>query len=195
MPRKPVTSPRCQVCQSPERHRIEHARVAGVSLDNIAAQFGVHRDAVWRHCHNHLSDDQRAQYLADVPVAELAKRATEEEIAILDYAKLVRSQLTQNFLLASQCHDHHAAAILAGRITELLNFIGKLTGEVRQVSAGSVTNNMMLLVNSPAFAQLEAMALRALAPFPEALKAFIGGLRELEAEASPPIPQIIDQSR
>src|SRR5262249_12868871 len=111
------------------------------------------------------------------------------------FARLVRSQLVQNFLLASQCHDHHAAAVLAGRISELLRFIGQITGEVRQLSAGNTTNNMMVFVNSPEFARLEQIALRTLSPYPDALRAFISGLRELEAEAAPaPIPQIIDQS-
>jgi hypothetical protein len=133
----------------------------------------------------HVTDEQKAQYLADVPIAELAKRAAEEEIAIIDYAKLIRSQLTQCFLLAAQCNDHHAAATLGGRLTDLLSFIGKLTGEIRQVAAGNVTNNLAIFVNSPAFAQLEQMAIRCLSPYPDALRSFIDGLRELEREAAP----------
>jgi hypothetical protein len=133
----------------------------------------------------HVTAAQKAQYLADVPISELAKRAAEEEIAILDYAKLIRGELTQCFLLASQCRDHHAAATLGHRLTDLLSFIGRLTGELRQVAPGAITNNMAIFVNSPAFSRLEKMLLKRLAGFPDALRSVIEGLRELEEETSP----------
>jgi predicted ArsR family transcriptional regulator len=63
--------------------RIEATRVAGASLDNIAAKFGISRDALRRHMHAHVPEDLRAQYLADVPVKELAQRASAEGLRSL----------------------------------------------------------------------------------------------------------------
>ena len=48
---------RCAVCHHPERVRIEALRTAGVSLDKLSELFGIHRDAIWRHCERHVSDE------------------------------------------------------------------------------------------------------------------------------------------
>src|ERR1700756_1836968 len=76
---------RCTVYRHPERHRMEMARVAGVSFEAIAAKFDTpthscKRDAIWRHCRDHLDEAARASYLADVPIQELAARAAEEGV-------------------------------------------------------------------------------------------------------------------
>lgn len=48
----PLSRParRCQVCLHAERVRIEALHTAGVGIDKLAEQFGLHRDAIWRHC-------------------------------------------------------------------------------------------------------------------------------------------------
>jgi hypothetical protein len=72
---------------------IEQTRVAGASLDTIAAKYQVSRDSLHRHMHRHVSEDLRAEYLAGVPIRELAKRAGEEGLSVLDYLSLVRATL------------------------------------------------------------------------------------------------------
>jgi hypothetical protein len=65
----------CNVCHHDERVRIEALHVAGVSLDKLAAQFGIHRDAIHRHCKNHLTERARAGYLlGPARVADLMRR-------------------------------------------------------------------------------------------------------------------------
>ena len=90
-------------------------RVSGVSLDAIAAKFeGVHRDAVWRHMANNVQEEDKALYLADIPLAEAAERAAKEHTSLLSYFALIRTSVLQQLMLASSVNDGHRVAVLAG---------------------------------------------------------------------------------
>lgn len=171
----------CSICGHPERHLIEAARISGVSLDAIAAKWSVSRDSVFRHMKSHVTEDQRGAYLVDVPVAEMARRAAEESTSLIDYLSLVRKQLIAGMLHASACNDLHALANLGGKNIQVLEAIGRLTGEVSRIT--SVTNNNTIFLNSPQFLALEGMLMRVLAPHPEALGAVVEGLRSIGASA------------
>jgi len=113
--RRKRTSTACSICKHEHRALIEGARVAGASLDSIAGKYGCSRDALHRHCKNHLSDDQRSEYLAAVPLRELAEKAAAEGLSILQYLSLTRGILVKQMQLASSVNDHHAtSALLAG---------------------------------------------------------------------------------
>ena len=171
----------CLVCSSPHRHEIEAARVAGCSLDAIAAKYAISRDAVWRHCSRHVTESAKAAYLADVPLAEVAERAAKEGGSILSYLALVRATVTGQMLLAAQTNDGHRVAVLAGRAIECLTTIGKFSGELSELRTLNVTNNVAF-VSSPAFTRLERMLLDRLKSHPAALAAVLDGLSDLEAE-------------
>jgi hypothetical protein len=160
-------------------------RISGVGLDKIAEQFGVSRDAVWRHQGNHLSESDKAAYLADVPLSEMLARAADEGVSLLDFFKIVRATLTKQFQLAASVNDRRAVASLAGRLNETLDLIGKLTGEMLRLSPGTTINNTAVFLNGPIFADLQSMLVRKLAGFPEALSRVVEGLQELEARATP----------
>src|SRR6266849_5079886 len=113
-----ITRARCTICRHPERARIELARVSGVSLDSIAESFGVQRNAVWRHMGNHVTDADRAIYLADVDLKGLAERANAESLSLLDYLAIVRSTLLQQMQMSAGLNDRSATAALAGRLNE-----------------------------------------------------------------------------
>ena len=181
--RKPAAKSRksCHVCSSPHRHEIEAARVAGCSLDAIAAKYAISRDAVWRHCSRHVTESAKAAYLADVPLAEVAERAAKEGGSILSYLALVRATVTGQMLLAAQTNDGHRVAVLAGRAIECLTTIGKFSGELSELRSLTV-NNSVTFINSPAFTRLEAMLLDRLKAHPAALAAVLDGLSDLEAE-------------
>jgi hypothetical protein len=172
-----MKKPRCKLCAHPERARIEMMRVGGVGLDAIAAQFNVSRDSVWRHMKDHVSDDERAEYLADIPLAEMLARAADEGVSLLDFFKIVRATLMKQFQLAASVNDRRAVASL--------DLIGKLTGEMLRLSPGMVVNNTAVFVNSPMFTDLQSMLVRKLAGHPEALSRVVEGLQELEARAAP----------
>jgi hypothetical protein len=177
--------PPCTVCKHADRARIEATRIAGASLDSIAARYAIGRDALWRHMARHVPEDIRAQYLADVPVKELAARASAEGLSVLDYLAIVRGVLLQEFQLAAGVHDKHATAALAGRLTEVLREVGRITGEIMRTPGVMNVSNTVNFINSPVFVDLQQMLIRRLAGHPQALDAVIEGLRELESRSAP----------
>jgi hypothetical protein len=180
MPARKITRARCTICAHPERARIEFARISGASLDSIAATFGVHRDAVWRHCTKHVSDEQKSIYLADVPLEDLAKRANAENLSLLDYLVISRATLMSQMQAAAACNDRHGTATLAGRLNETLSLIGKLTGEMLALSPVNITNNTAVFMSSPLYLELEQMLIATLSDHPDVLAKVVGGLRQLE---------------
>jgi hypothetical protein len=184
----------CLVCAHKDRVRIEASRVAGVSLDNLSRKFAVSRDSIFRHCRDHVDADLRAQYLAEVPIKDLAKAAADEGCSVLEYLAIVRSALMQQFQLAVACNDKNGTAILAGKLTEVLRLVANISGEILKApSVANITNNVNF-INSPMFADLQQMLVRRLAGHPEALTAVVEGLRELESKSfsPPPMPLTIE---
>jgi hypothetical protein len=187
MPRRAIDRKTCTICTHAQRHEIEMLRASGVSLDAIASKYpGVHRDAVWRHWTRHVSDDVKAGYLADIPISEIAERAAKEGGSLLSYLSLVRTAVFQQLMLAGSVNDGHRVAVLAGRATEVLREIGRVTGELSSIGSLTVHNNSVMFVNSPAFAKLEVMLLARLRAYPDALREVVSGLRELEGEEDTP---------
>jgi hypothetical protein len=186
--------PPCTICTQVDRVRIEALRCAGASLDNVAGKFSISRDALHRHFHNgHVTEDARAQYLSDVPIAELAQLAASEGTSVLQYLSLVRSILMQEFQLASQTHSHHATSALAGRLNEVLRTIGTLSGEMSEVAARSITiHGNINVMNHPAIATLQAKILEALEPFPSAAQAVVAALRSFDDESAPAAMKTIE---
>ena len=93
--------PVCTICKHENLVLIEQTRIAGASLDSISAKFGVSRDSIFRHMRAHVSEDLRAEYLAAVPLAELAQKAASEGLSVLQYLSIVRSTLLNAFQLAA----------------------------------------------------------------------------------------------
>jgi hypothetical protein len=178
--------PQCLICRHPDRGRIEAIKIAGASLDAIAAKFeGVSRYSLHRHMHRHVSEADRLSYIAEVPVQELAQRAANEGVSLLDYFAIVRGVLLQQFQLAASVNDKNAVANLAGRLTEVLRAIGSATGEIMKSPMVQNVTNTVNFVNSPIFADLQSMLLKRLASHPEAMASVVDGLRELETRAAP----------
>jgi hypothetical protein len=181
---------RCGVCRHPERARIEMLRAGGASYESIGKKFGMLKDVVWRHWRDHVSDETKAQYYAGpVQLHELAQRAAAEGLSLLDYLSIVRSTLLTMFQASAQVGDRHGASATAGRLLQCLGEIGRITGELGRIGNGgvTVTNNVMVL-NSPAFAQLQTAILQALAPHPAARADVILALRQLESAPEPQAP-------
>jgi hypothetical protein len=179
--------PRCTICRLSrhERARIEIARLGGVGLDQLAAGSGISRDAIWRHMRDHVTDADKAAYLVDIPLQEMVARAADEGVSLIDHFRVVRFTLMQQFQLAAVCNDRKAVASLAGKLDEVLNSIGRITGEMLRLAPGSVVNNTTIFLNSPMFVDLQSMLMRKLQGHPEALGRVVEGLQELEAKAAP----------
>jgi hypothetical protein len=173
----------CTICQHENRALIEAAKVAGLSSEAVAAKYGVSVDAVYRHVRNHLSEEDRLSYLADIPIKDLAAKAADEGVALLDYFRVIRGTLMNQFQLAASLNDRNATATIGRALVEVLREIGKLTGEFLNASPITNINNYAFFLNSPAFADLQAMLVRALADEPAALQKVLAGLEQLEAKA------------
>jgi hypothetical protein len=185
----------CTICHHRDVALIEQAHCAGVSGDAIAAKYGVSRDAVYRHCRNHISDETRASYVADVPIREMAAKAAASAGSILDYLELVRAALFRNFQTAAEHGDINATNTTGRALLEVLRDIARLTGELLTASQiTNIQNNNFNFAASPQFAELQAMLVQRLAPHPEALAAVLAGLDALDARASQQPRQSIPHS-
>jgi hypothetical protein len=178
---------KCTICSHRERARIEFARVSGVSLDSIAESFGVKRSAIWRHMVTHVSDADRALYLADVDMKGLADRANAESLSLLDYLAIVRSTLLQQMQMAAGLNDRSGTAALAGRLNETLKLLASLTGELLRLNPHTVNHNVTVFMSSPLYIELEQMLIATLSDHPDALAKVVDGLRQLEDRA--PVPE------
>jgi transposase-like protein len=177
-----VNGRRCKICQHPERFRAELMMASDASIRAVAKKFEMSPDALFRHWRNHVSDERKAQLIAGpVKLSELAERAAAEGLSLLDYLSLIRSTLLTQFGAAASAGDRHGTATIAGRLLECLREQGRLTGELRAAGGGTnITTNVMVL-SSPAFAELQRMLLERLAAYPEARAAVVAGLRDLDA--------------
>src|SRR5262245_31550741 len=149
---------RCTICRHEHRARIELMRASGATLDAIAKRFGVNRNSLWQHWRNHVSNETKAYLIAGpAKLDELAQRAAAEQLSLLDYLSIVRSALMNLFQAATEQGSHHNAAMVSGRLLQVLSAIGRLSGELQIYATGgnttTVTNNTMI-VNSPTFARM-----------------------------------------
>jgi hypothetical protein len=174
---------RCSICTHVDRYRIELALISGVSKRAAGKRFNVSPDAAWRHLHNHVPAERRAQLIAGpMKLQELAQKATEEGLTLLDYLGMVRSQLVAQFLAAGESDDRQGAALLSGRLLECLRIMGQFTGELQKAGAQITTN--IAILQSPLMADLQGMLLRTLQPYPDARAAVLAGLEELSSRAT-----------
>jgi hypothetical protein len=181
-----ITRARCSICRHVDRARIELARVSGVSLESIAERFGVTRSSIWRHMQDHVSDADRAIYLADVDLKGLADRANAESLSLLDYLAIIRSTLFQQMQMAAGLNDRSGTAALAGRLNETLKLLASLTGELLRLNPHTVNHNVTVFMSSPLYIELEQMLIATLSDHPDALARVVDGLRALSDRAPAP---------
>ena len=180
----------CLVCRHPACVEIETAVIAGGEYVALGKKHGLHPDAIARHCKKHVSDADRAAYIADISVKDLAQKASESGLALLDYWSVTRHHLMMQLLHAVDAGDQVMVINTSRALNEVLRSIGKLTGELSSLASShlTITNNVNL-VNSPIFADLQSMLVARLTPYPAALQAVLAGLEALEAKASQGSPQ------
>jgi hypothetical protein len=121
--------------------RVSSLSSPGRSDRRVAAEFGVARHSVRRHCLRHVTSVRKAELIGGpVVVARLAKRAAEEDRSLLDYLSILRSELLHLFLAAKERGLTFDAASIAQRLLNTLEAIGRVNGQLRQ--AGITVNNV-----------------------------------------------------
>ncbi len=133
----------------------------------------------------HMDEADRAALIADLPMKELAQQAAEEGVSLIDYFKVIREVLMRQLLTAADSGDRIGTASLSGRAIECRKELGRVTGEISNLTSFTQVNNTAVFVNSPQFAALETMLIERLAKYPDALAAVIDGLRALEDRSAP----------
>jgi hypothetical protein len=180
---------RCIVCHHPKRAQIEMLRAGGATLRRIAARFGppLSKDTIHRHCRDHLSRERRAELIAGpVRVHELAGKAAEESRGLLEQLQIVRSVLLNQFLVAAEAGDRHGVATLAPQLLLSLRELGRLTGELRELSGVTINQqNVLNLFAMPEFTKLQQGLLMVARKHPEARGDIVAVLRDLDAAPTP----------
>lgn len=178
-----TSGPKCTVCSHPEKWRIELLRAGGASGAALAKKFRVSKDAIFRHWHGHVSAEAKAKFLAGpAQMAELHAKAAAESDSVLDHFRILRTMLMAQLACTTEAGDARGAAAVAGALISVLDKIGRVTGELAALASHGAVNVNIALVNSPAFAQVQAEILRALAPYADARMAVVSALRRLDAE-------------
>ena len=182
---------RCKICSHPEKTRIEALRSAGQTLNKLAAQFSVSKDSIWRHFRQHVSAESKAGYLVGAGrIAELVQIAAEENASIVDYLKLNRSILMGQLHRLAQANDANGVASISGRLLDTLKAIGQISGEIGDLAAKTTINiqHNTVILNSAPFTELTMGLLRVTAQHPEARKAIVALLNDLDRKFSSPAP-------
>ena len=184
----------CRVCNHLERVRIEALHTAGVGIDSLAEQFGISRDAVWRHMTRHVTEETKASYLlGKAKIADLANAAADESRAIIDYLGIARSLVVNQLDRAAQANRGYEVDRLAGRLVEILKEMGCITGEVSRIAGVTmnVTNNVQIL-NSPPFLELQAGLLAICQARPEVRADIVALFHALDAKHAGSEPKLIE---
>ncbi len=174
----------CKICNHPERRRIELAVVGGASARATAKKFNASYNSLHRHMRDHVDDERRAVLLTGAArLADIAGRAADEAESLRDHLFALRNSLYSMFDTCHAAGDSRTAAQLAGRINEVNNQLGRITGEL--VQAGVTINNNTAIFLSPVWTDLRAELSTALSRHPEARSDILGALRALEARHIP----------
>jgi hypothetical protein len=123
----------------------------------------------------------------------MAELAAAENLALVDYLRILRSTLLAMFSATSEAGDAHATAALSGRLLDVLREIGKITGEITRASSIVVNNNVAVLISSPFFTDLEASLVKLAARHPQARADIVGILRDLENAHGGGTPPLVER--
>ena len=193
--RKPAPLPppvrKCSICKHPERARIEALRVSGVTLEALAEQFGLGRDAVFRHCKSHMTAETKASYLLGAAqISNLAEQAAKEGRSLLDYLVIVRIILMNQLAREAELNRSYAVERVAGRLIDVLKEIGGHTGEVQKLAGTvfNIQNNSISILNSPEFTTLQQGLLEVCHKHPEARADIIALFQDLDRRHAEPAP-------
>jgi hypothetical protein len=181
----------CKVCKHRDVGLIELALASGRTLTSVGTEFGLDKSVVQRHWTRHVGTSRKAELMmGPVQAGQLAKKACEENISLLDYLALLRAKLFGLFEEArSRGHTFDCASI-AGKITHLLEVMAKITGELKQgggvVINNSVSSSPTIVLNDPSIVKMQSIIIRALSKHPQARVDVVAALRAFETPAVRP---------
>ena len=181
-----ITNNRCQVCRHSERWRLELLQAAALAARQ-PRKFELDRDAIHPAlAQSRLARDEGIYLCGPAQLAELAEKAAAEGDSVLDHLRMIRTVLTGQLAAMTEAGDGRGAAYVAGRLTATLETMARITGEIGELARSTINiNGNVAIVNSPEFARVQAIMLRALAPFPDARGAVVSALRSMDVDDAP----------
>lgn len=178
---KPCQPSQCTICRHSERGAIEVSISRGASYKTVARRHNVSAAAISRHRKNHMSEQLRERSAAialtgrEVSLQELRR---DESEGLLGHIVNQRGRI-YSLLDRAEEEDFRLAIGLHARLTANIELEARLLNEI----GGHTTTVTQNLIVAPAYLQLRAALLRALAPgeFAAARKAVVSALRSIEA--------------
>jgi hypothetical protein len=176
------TGPKCTVCASEHRHRIEIGLVSGCSARFLADKFDLSKDAISRHQANHLTPAIRAGILAARKPSEVDVEAlrTDESAGLLSQLVSQRARLHQHGDIALSLGDVRACVSVESAITANLTLVGRLLGQL--AVQHNVTHTSVLI--SQDWLRVRAALVDALRAHPMAMRDVAAALHRLESDAA-----------
>ena len=154
----------CSVCTHADHRGINAALVAGEPLRDVARQYGVSKDALFRHRSDHIP-------------AHLATAREAETVAaddLLREVRALRGKAISLLLQAEAAGDIRTALAGIREARGCLELLAKLLGELDE----RPTINVLV---APEWLAVRATLIDALAPYPDARAAVSGRLVALGA--------------
>lgn len=156
-------------------------RVSGVSFEALAKEFAISKDSIFRHFKSHVSERRKAELLAGpAKIHDLANAAAKESKSLLEYLSITRGVLFNRFLSAAECGDTNGVVSTATQLLAALRELGKLSGELRQLSGINITTNTLNIIATPEFERLSTGLLDLARRHPAVRTDVVGLLRGLE---------------
>jgi hypothetical protein len=184
---------RCGVCVHDDQAMIEQELARGISRKTLAKKYGLPFGSLSRHWARHVSDKAKAVLIAGpARQAKLLAKADEVQMNTLEYFRVIRGRLFDQFIVCSDANDHNATAVIAGKLLQTLNDLGRASGELMALVGGTTINLDMRtqIMSSPIVAEIEAGLVRTLAPYPEAQKAVVAMLQAIDRRDAVSVKQI-----
>jgi len=153
----------CTACHHAQRVELDQQLVQGTPDTQVAARFGLGKDAVRRHRINHLSASLKA--LRGRGPGATGERAMDRLEGLYAAAMAV---------LESGMTEGKATMTLAAvkELRALVELLAKLTGELDERPTVQVLN----VATSPEWLEVRGRMLGALRPYPEAARAVVAAL-------------------
>lgn len=172
----------CRVCAHERRDLIELALVHKLPIRVIARRFNIGRDSVFRHRRLHMSPALKAAIMtalhpSEVDLEQLQRSEGENLLAALVSQRARLQQLSE---IAFEDREVHAATGVERALTQNLELVAKLLGQIVQHTHSTSTT----LLISGEYLRLRSTIIGALRPYPEASQAVGKALATLEAEAA-----------
>lgn len=157
----------CTICIHPKRREIDAAIVAHDSRAVIARRFHVVENAVRNHKEQHLSSALRAA---------INGRELQHSDNLISRLRELVAEAHAALVAAKDGDDWELVLKAVQRMEKQIELEARLLGTIDGGGAGAATTTVNVLVASSEWAQLRAVILAALEPYPDALRALSNSL-------------------